>query len=76
MKIQKNQFFSLLFLFIGLSVFAQERSLLRGKVMYRDSNVINENVLNVTAELATITNEDGQFEIMVALGDELIFYSC
>jgi|AntAceMinimDraft_6_1070360.scaffolds.fasta_scaffold12025_2 hypothetical protein len=73
MKIQKNQFFSLLFLFIGLSVFAQERSLLRGKVMYRDSNVINENVLNVTAELATITNEDGQFEIMVALGDELIF---
>lgn len=73
MKIQKNQFFTLLFLFIGLSMFAQERSLLRGKVMYRDSNVINENVLNVTAELATITNEDGQFEIMVALGDELIF---
>ncbi len=41
--------------------------------MYRDSNVINENVLNITAEQATITNENGEFEIMVALGDELVF---
>lgn len=62
-----------LFMCLGVSVFSQERTLLRGKVMYRDSNVINENVLNITAELATITNENGEFEIMVALGDELVF---
>ena len=62
-----------LFLCFGVSVFSQERTLLRGKVMYRDSNVINENVLNITAEQATITNENGEFEIMVALGDELVF---
>jgi len=76
MKIQKNQFFSLLFLFIRTFCVCTGKKFTKGKVMYRDSNVINENVLNVTAELATITNEDGQFEIMVALGDELIFYSC
>ncbi len=62
-----------LFMCLGVSVFSQERTLLRGKVMYRDSNVINENVLNITAEQATITNENGEFEIMVALGDELVF---
>ena len=62
-----------LFMCLGVSVFSQERILLRGKVMYRDSNVINENVLNITAEQATITNENGEFEIMVALGDELVF---
>jgi hypothetical protein len=62
-----------LFMCFGVSVFSQDRTLLRGKVMYRDSNVINENVLNVTAKQATITNENGEFEIMVALGDELVF---
>lgn len=62
-----------LFFCLGVSVFSQDRTLLRGKVMYRDSNVVNENVLNITAEQATITNENGEFEIMVALGDELVF---
>lgn len=49
------------------------RTLLRGKVLYRDSNVINENVINSTAELATITDENGEFVIAVKLGDQLVF---
>lgn len=49
------------------------RRLLLGKVMYRNTSVVNENVINTTAETATITNSDGQFAINVKEGDELVF---
>jgi hypothetical protein len=51
------------------------RRLLRGQVLYRNSNVPNENVINSTAELATITDENGHFAIEVKLGDHLVFTS-
>lgn len=65
----------LLFLTVFTHVFAQtgERTLLRGKVLYKNMNVPNENVINLNAEKATITNEDGEFEIAVKAGDELAF---
>lgn len=49
------------------------RRLLRGTVLYRNSNVPNENVINTTAEKATITDDDGHFAIRVKLDDELVF---
>lgn len=60
---------------IGPAAMAQEdaRRLLRGKVLYRNSNVANENVINSTAERATITNDQGEFAIPVKLGDQLVF---
>lgn len=65
-------FFS--FLGVSVSVLAQEdRQLLRGKVLYRGSNVPNENVINATSELATITTDNGDFAIMVKKGDQLVF---
>ena len=51
------------------------RRILRGKVLYRNSNVVNENVINTTAERATITNKNGEFAIRVKEGDELVFTS-
>ena len=51
----------------------EERTILRGKVLYRNSNVANENVINTTAERATITNSNGEFAIRVKEGDELVF---
>lgn len=56
---------------------AQEdsRILLRGKVLYRNSNVPNQNVINSTAERATITNENGEFAIWVKEKDQLVFTS-
>ena len=51
----------------------EDRSLLRGTVLYRNSVVPNENVINTTAQQATITNERGQFVIPVKEGDELVF---
>ncbi|MFT4832974.1 MAG: hypothetical protein ACI815_002637 [Psychroserpens sp.] len=65
---------SLLLLGFGVTN-AQEdgRTLLRGKVLYRNSNVPNENVINTTSEFATITNDNGEFGIRVKVGDELVF---
>ncbi len=50
-----------------------DRRLLRGQVIYRGVNVANENVINATSEMATITNDSGQFAIRVKVGDELVF---
>ncbi|WP_396590441.1 hypothetical protein [Allomuricauda sp. R78024] len=65
----------LLFSFIfSIAALAQDnRQILRGKVLYRGSNVANENVINSTSETATITNDDGQFVILVKEGDQLVF---
>lgn len=70
----------LLFVFVLFSVLRVEaqdgdRALLRGQVLYRNSYVPNENVINSTSERATITNDDGEFLIGVKLGDELVFTS-
>ncbi|MFK7812919.1 MAG: carboxypeptidase-like regulatory domain-containing protein [Maribacter sp.] len=66
--------FHLLFLF-SITVWSQEdgRVILRGKVLYRNVNVPNENVINATSEMATITNTNGEYAIRVKVGDELVF---
>ncbi|MEO9510868.1 MAG: hypothetical protein ABJN84_04850 [Flavobacteriaceae bacterium] len=70
----KNTILILFFLaFIGISNAQDNRQVLRGKVLYRGSNVPNENVINSTSETATITNDDGQFVILVKKGDQLVF---
>ena len=66
---------SLLFLLSLFSVAAQDddRRLLLGTVLYRNTAVSNENVINSTSERATITNDQGEFAINVKVGDELVF---
>ncbi len=65
----------ILVLLCTFSALAQEddRQLLRGQVLYRNVNVPNENVINTTAETATVTNATGQFSIRVKEGDQLAF---
>jgi hypothetical protein len=67
--------FLLSFLFYGTPGFSQDdgRRLLRGQVLYRNTNVPDENVINTTSEKATITNDKGEFAIRVKLDDELVF---
>ncbi len=62
-------------LFFSICGWSQDdaRIILRGKVLYRNVNVPNENVINITTEKATITNENGEYEIRVKVGDELAF---
>tara|TARA_R110000868_G_scaffold30589_5_gene112951 strand:- start:8158 stop:8913 length:756 start_codon:yes stop_codon:yes gene_type:complete len=71
----KNSILFLLFVFSITLGFSQDedRTLLRGKVMYRNSNVQNENVINVNTEKGVITNNDGEYAIHVKVGDELVF---
>ena len=56
--------------------FSQEkRVILRGKLMYRNSNVIAANVINNSNQNNTITDTNGEFEIIAGVGDEIIFSS-
>ena len=63
------------FLLIGFLLSAQQRALLNGKLLYRDNNVIAANVINNSTQFNTITDSDGEFQIEVAKGDEIIFSS-
>ena len=63
------------FLIIGFFLSAQQRALLNGKLLYRDNNVIAANVINNSTQFNTITDSDGEFQIEVAKGDEIIFSS-
>ena len=54
---------------------SDDRVILRGQVLYRNSLVPNENVINSTSQRATITNDKGEFAIQVKLNDELVFTS-
>ena len=75
-KLKRTVLFTIC-IFLSVMGYAQdeERKILRGKVLYRNSNVINENVINSTSERATITNDKGEFAIRVKLDDELVFTS-
>lgn len=65
-------FFSLLF-FVAGQAQDDERQILRGQVLYRNTIVPNENVINATSEMATITNDRGEFAIRVKKDDQLVF---
>jgi hypothetical protein len=67
-----------IFILLGFSflAFSQEkRVILRGKLMYRNSNVIAANVINNSNQNNTITDTNGEFEILAKVGDEIIFSS-
>src|SRR5690606_30124874 len=69
-----NKLISLVFIIlISTFGFAQERYILRGKVMYKNIAVPNENVINATTEVVTNTDNNGEFEIMAGKGDILAF---
>ena len=63
----------LIFIFqFGIS---QERQLIKGKVIYRNIDVPSANVVNNTSQNTTITNKNGEFEILARVNDEIIFSS-
>jgi len=65
-------FTALFFTLFGYSQ-QEDRTPLRGQVLYRNAVVPYENVINTTSEKATITNDKGAFLIHVKEGDELVF---
>ena len=65
----------LFLIFIFQFGFSQERQLIKGKVIYRNIDVPSANVVNNTSQNTTITNENGEFEILARVNDEIIFSS-
>ena len=65
----------LLLFLLPFMVMGQKRKPIKGQLIYRNINVVAANVVNNTAQLNTITDGEGAFEILVALGDEVVFSS-
>ena len=63
------------FLVFQVVAFAQDRVSIKGRLIYRNINVVAANVVNITAQINTITNGEGAFEIPVKNGDEVVFSS-
>lgn len=72
MKYWLTSFFALCFIVVAAQ---EKRQLLKGRLLYRNTNVIAANVVNNTAQTNTITDEEGTFEILAKVGDEIIFSS-
>lgn len=70
----KKNFFILIFIFTS-TLYSQEREFIKGKLLYKNINVPAANVINNSAQFATITDSNGEFEIPVFKGDEVIFSS-
>jgi len=71
-----NKIIIFILLSFSFVAFSQEKSvILRGKLMYRNSNVIAANVINNSNQNNTITDTNGEFEILAGVGDEIIFSS-
>lgn len=69
----KNTTFFLVFLFFSGVHLAQDRKPIKGKLLYKNTDVVAANVVNNSALSSTITDAQGEFEIDVKEGDELIF---
>ena len=61
------------FLLASFILNSQQRKLIKGKLLYRNNNVIAANVINNTEQYNTITDSEGEFEVNVKKGDEIIF---
>ena len=71
----KNTVFLLVFLCLHLVLLGQQRRPIKGKLLYKNTVVVAANVVNNSAQTNTITDSEGEFEIEVAKGDEVIFSS-
>ena len=63
------------FFFLYFSASGQERTLLQGKILTPDEEIFALNIINLTSEKGTTNKENGEFEIMVAKNDTLLFSS-
>ncbi|WP_222983532.1 carboxypeptidase-like regulatory domain-containing protein [Flagellimonas meishanensis] len=70
---KKLMLIALLFNISTLLTAQDNRQVLRGRVLYKGGNVPNEHVVNSTSEAATITDDNGEFLILVKAGDQLVF---
>lgn len=73
-KTNKINILGLFFTLFSVVAFAQEIRL-KGTVQFDNTLLKDINVLNKSTQYGTATNEKGEFEINVALGDSILFSS-
>ncbi len=65
-----------LLVFFAMKSFSQEKcALISGKIISSNNSVSNVHIVNLNTKLGTVSNDDGDFEIMVSLNDTLLFSS-
>lgn len=63
-------------LFFAMKGFSQEKyALISGKIISSNNSVSNVHIVNQNTKLGTVSNDNGEFEIMVSLNDILLFSS-
>lgn len=75
-EIRMHKFFPfLLLLLLGLSAFGQQREFLAGKIATQHGELPFINIINLSSDMGTTNNSNGEFEIYVAEKDTLLFSS-
>ena len=65
-----------LFVFFAMNCFSQKKfALISGKIISSNNSVNNVNIVNLNTKLGTVSNDEGEFEMMVSLNDTLLFSS-
>ena len=65
-----------LLVFIAANCFSQEKyARISGKIISYDNAAGNVHILNLNTKLGTVSNDNGEFEMMVSLNDTLLFSS-
>ncbi|AVR44061.1 hypothetical protein C7S20_01610 [Christiangramia fulva] len=72
----KHSFFLILLMFGSLVTNAQERQILKGKILSVDhENVEKINIINLNNETGTISDQNGDYELTVKAHDSILFSS-
>lgn len=69
-----RSFLFFILLLLSLSGYSQ-RTLLNGEILTHNGETSSINIINLTSELGTTNNEQGEFKIEVKLSDTLLFSS-
>ncbi|HET8839319.1 MAG TPA: hypothetical protein VFM82_10045 [Flavobacteriaceae bacterium] len=55
--------------------FCQEETIVKGRIIFSSLNMSEINIINLSTNLGTVNNPEGEFKIAVAVGDRLLFSS-
>jgi len=63
-------------IFFGTNSFSQEKcELISGKIISSNKTVSDVHIINLNTKMGTVSNDKGEFELMISLNDTLLFSS-
>ena len=65
-----------MFIYFGTNCFSQEKyALISGKIISSNKTVSDVHIINLNTKLGTVSNDKGEFELLISLNDTLLFSS-